>query len=348
MTYETGAREIPSAALTIEDTKLVQRLYDRGENITIRITMGAENFQPRLSNNIIADWKGAEKPEEFVFMSGHIDSWDIPGSDGAMDDGQGWATGWTAIENIRRMSEAGLVPAPKRTLRVTSWVAEEWGSQGAADYWTSEVGQAAEPFVSLGMGDDNGAFNPTAFAFTGSDEARAIMQAVVDMLREAGLNVTLTTGGGFEGSGIVPLIPRGTVNNDGGNTLWDEREYSETGRESFRGNYFFYHHTAADNMAMLDEVDMDLNTAMYAAISYVVADLDEMLPRSVAKSVGGASQECAGGHFPGEDAPWGVTSELCGCSTKGSPLDEHSAGLPFCQSGWPDIEYVELPPMMDK
>ena len=63
---------------------------------------------------------------------------------------------------------------------------------------------------------------------------------------------------------------------------------------------------------MMDTIDMDLNTAMYAAIAYVVADLDEMLPRRTLKSVSKKnSPECKGGHYPGDDAPWGVTS-LCG------------------------------------
>ena len=70
-------------------------------------------------------------------MSGHIDSWDMPGSTGAMDDGQGWATGWQAINNIRALVESGVIDPPKRTLRVAHWAAEEWGSQGASDYWVS-------------------------------------------------------------------------------------------------------------------------------------------------------------------------------------------------------------------
>lgn len=339
MTYEDGIDEIPAAAITIEGAELLQRISDRGQNITLRVTMGATNFEPRLSNNIIADWAHPEatKPDEVVFMSGHIDSWDMPGSTGAMDDGQGWATGWQAVNNIRALVDAGVLPPPKRTLRVAHWAAEEWGSQGASDYWMSEVQDESK--VSLGMGDDNGAFTPTSFAFTGSTEARVVIQSIVDMLADSGINVTLTVGGGFEGSGLVPLIPRGTVNNDGGNTVWDPNEFSRTGKETFRINYFTYHHTSADTMAMMDKNDMDLNTAMYAALAYVVADLDEMLPRRLSKNMGPGSVECINGNYPGDDAPWGVTAELCGCSTAGNPADKRLPGaLPYCESGWPAIE----------
>ena len=37
--------------------------------------------------------------------------------------------------------------------------------------------------------------------------------------------------------------------------------------DAFRGNYFFFHHTAADTMTTLDRTDMDYNTAIYAAIA---------------------------------------------------------------------------------
>ena len=76
--------------------------------------------------------------------------------------------------------------------------------------------------ISLGMGDDNGAFTPTAFAFTGCDEARAIIEAIVFMLNQNGIDVDVVQGGGFEGSGQVPDVPRGTVNNNGGNPNWEE------------------------------------------------------------------------------------------------------------------------------
>ena len=267
-------------------------------------------------------------------MSGHMDSWDF--GSGAMDDGQGWATGWTAMEAIAQLTQASgggespapVLPAPKRTLRTIHWAAEEWGSQGAADYWSSGVQDPSK--ISLGMGDDNGAFTPTSFAFTGSDDARLIIEAIVFMLRENGIDVDVTEGGGFEGSGQVPDVPRGTVDNNGGNPDW-----AESG-DAFRGNYFFFHHTAADTMTTLDTVDMDLNTAMYAAIAYVVADLDDLLPRD------DGTLYCTGAHFPE-----GVNVPQCNCTTV-DPKAHHnvsrvSAGirtdLAPCRTGWPNQEY---------
>lgn len=44
--------------------------------------------------------------------------------------------------------------------------------------------------------------------------------------------------------------------------------------------YFWYHHTEADTMTVEDPDSLDLNTAMFAVISYIIADLSVELPKS--------------------------------------------------------------------
>ena len=43
--------------------------------------------------------------------------------------------------------------------------------------------------------------------------------------------------------------------------------------------YFTYHHSAGDSMYMMDADDMDDNVVAIASMFYLVADLDESLPR---------------------------------------------------------------------
>jgi carboxypeptidase Q len=44
--------------------------------------------------------------------------------------------------------------------------------------------------------------------------------------------------------------------------------------------YFWYHHTEADTMTVEDPDSLDLNTAMFAIVSYIIADLSVELPRA--------------------------------------------------------------------
>jgi carboxypeptidase Q len=45
------------------------------------------------------------------------------------------------------------------------------------------------------------------------------------------------------------------------------------------GDYFFFHHTAADTVDKLDPAQMDRCALLWAVYTFVVADLDAMLPR---------------------------------------------------------------------
>jgi len=47
----------------------------------------------------------------------------------------------------------------------------------------------------------------------------------------------------------------------------------------FQGDYFFYHHTTADTMTILDSDQMDRSAAVFAVTAYAVAMLDAKLPR---------------------------------------------------------------------
>ena len=44
-------------------------------------------------------------------------------------------------------------------------------------------------------------------------------------------------------------------------------------------NYRDYHHTKADSITHLNADDLDLCAIVWTVVTYVVADLDEMLPR---------------------------------------------------------------------
>ena len=43
--------------------------------------------------------------------------------------------------------------------------------------------------------------------------------------------------------------------------------------------YFWFHHTHGDTITVQDPEEMNLCSAVWAVVSYVIADLDEMLPR---------------------------------------------------------------------
>ena len=49
--------------------------------------------------------------------------------------------------------------------------------------------------------------------------------------------------------------------------------------------YFQYHHSAGDSMTMMNPDDMDSNVAGLAAMFYILADLENTIPRDAASNL---------------------------------------------------------------
>ncbi|XP_077604290.1 carboxypeptidase Q [Crocuta crocuta] len=172
-----------------------------------------------------------------------------------MDDGGGAFISWEALSLIK---DLGL--QPKRTLRLVLWTAEEQGGIGAFQYY--QLHKANISNYSLVMESDLGTFLPSGLQFTGSEKARAIMEEVMRLLQP--VNVTQVFRGG-EGTDINFWIQAGVP----GASLLDDLY-----------KYFSFHHSRGDTMTVMDAKQMNVAAAVWAVVSYVIADMEEMLPRS--------------------------------------------------------------------
>ncbi|KAF7708631.1 carboxypeptidase Q-like isoform X2 [Silurus meridionalis] len=250
--YQAGVSQIPTACITVEDAEMMARMAHRGTKIVLHLTMEAQNLEYVDSFNTVAEIKGIEHPEQVVLLSGHLDSWDV--GQGAMDDGGGVAISWEALSLIK---DLGL--RPKRTLRAVLWTAEEAGGVGALQYYNQHKTNISN--IDLVMESDMGTFAPVGLQFTGSDKARAIMKEVMKLL--APINVTSLEKHG-EGTDI---------------NMWMQAGVPGASLHTADSKYFWFHHTEGDMMTMQNKAEMNLCSAVWAVVSYVVADLDEMLPR---------------------------------------------------------------------
>lgn len=251
--YQDGVPKIPTACITVEDAEMMSRMVSRGSRIVIQLKMGAKNYADADSFNTVAEITGSKYPEQVVLVSGHLDSWDV--GQGAMDDGGGAFISWEALSLIKNL---GL--RPKRTLRLVLWTAEEQGGIGAFQYYQSHKANISN--YSLVMESDGGTFLPYGLQFTGSDKARAIMQEVMGLLQP--INVTQVFRDG-EGTDINFWMQAGVP----GASLLDDLY-----------KYFSFHHSQGDTMTVMSPKEMSIAAAVWAVVSYVVADLEEMLPRS--------------------------------------------------------------------
>jgi len=250
LNYAANAPKIPGAAISSEDADRLQRMADRGDRIVLKLQMEAHFEADAPSANVVGEIRGREKPDEFVVIGGHIDSWDVGA--GASDDGGGIVATWEAVRLIKAL---GL--RPRRTLRVVLWTNEENGGRGGQAYRDAHRAELANTVVMLEA--DSGLFTPVNFALTANDAARKTVTAIASLLKNIDADV-VTPGGG--GSDIAPSVAAAGI---------PALSYEGT------GDYFLLHHTPADTIDKIAPVDVARATAAIAVMSYVIADLPQRL-----------------------------------------------------------------------
>eukprot|EP00475_Leptophrys_vorax_P040538 TRINITY_DN752_c0_g2_i1.p1 TRINITY_DN752_c0_g2~~TRINITY_DN752_c0_g2_i1.p1 ORF type:complete len:465 (-),score=132.69 TRINITY_DN752_c0_g2_i1:51-1445(-) len=252
MSYASGVPQIPAACISIEDAAMVERMFRRGLTMEIELYMEALSYPPVRSYNVIGEIVGSAYPDEVVLVSGHLDSWDV--GQGAMDDGGGAVISWQVISTLNKL---GL--RPKRTIRFVGWACEEFGGIGAQQYYDAHAVNASK--MSVVFESDVGVFKAQGIQFAGSDDAKEIIGEVVKYLEPIGANLVTD---GAEGTDIDPWMEAGVP----GISLANQND-----------KYFWYHHSNGDMLTVLNEEDVASCAATWTVTAYLLANLDQLLPR---------------------------------------------------------------------
>ncbi|MEX0876442.1 MAG: M20/M25/M40 family metallo-hydrolase, partial [Phycisphaerales bacterium] len=219
--------------------------------------------------NVIAEIKGTEKPEEVVIISGHMDSWDGPGSQGTTDNGTGTAV---TIEAARILAAAGV--KPKRTIRFALWGGEEQGLLGSRAY-IEQLTEDELAKISAAFVDDGGT------NYQGGIPAADYM---VDYLAAA----TAPTNGVFysetDGEHLnVNIRPTGDkIDTHGGS---DHAAFNRAGVPGFfwdeegRAEYGYGWHTQNDTLKLAIEEYLVQSATNAAIVAYNLANAPDLLPR---------------------------------------------------------------------
>lgn len=125
--FETYNTIAPAVTLTCEDYGLVYRLAENNQKPMVNLDLDATLLGEQPAFNTIATIRGSEKPDEYVMLSAHFDSWD--GASGATDNGTGTLM---AMEAMRILKKA--YPNPKRTIIAGHWASEEQGLNGSTAF----------------------------------------------------------------------------------------------------------------------------------------------------------------------------------------------------------------------
>jgi carboxypeptidase Q len=122
--FSASTKAIPTVDLELEDYSMLYRMVEYGDKPKINIVAESKELGKVPNFNTIAEIKGTEKPDEYVILSAHFDSWD--GGTGATDNGTGTLVMMETMRILKKM-----YPNPKRTILVGHWGSEEQGLNGS-------------------------------------------------------------------------------------------------------------------------------------------------------------------------------------------------------------------------
>ncbi|MDQ3277941.1 MAG: M20/M25/M40 family metallo-hydrolase [Bacteroidota bacterium] len=122
--FNAFTKKVPTIDLSLEDYGLLYRLTESGQKPRISVRAESKELGVVPTFNTLAEIRGTEKPDEYVMLSAHFDSWD--GATGATDNGTGTLVMMEAMRILKK-----LYPAPKRTILVGHWGSEEQGLNGS-------------------------------------------------------------------------------------------------------------------------------------------------------------------------------------------------------------------------
>ncbi len=244
MSYgDTPANErIPAAAISTNGAELLSSLLKLQPNLLFYFKQNCKTFDDVQSYNVIGEITGKTKPNEYMIVGGHLDSWDL--GDGAHDDGAGCVQ---SMEVLRLFKEVGY--KPNHSIRVVLFMNEENGLRGGKKY--AEEAKRKGEIHRFALESDAGGFTPRGFSFD-SNEANFNKVKTWESLFKPYLIHYFEKG--HAGADIGPL--KGNID-----VLAGLRPDSQ--------RYFDYHHAANDTFDAVNKRELELGAATMASLIYL-------------------------------------------------------------------------------
>ncbi len=174
---------LPMVMVAREDAGRMGRLLESGQKLYADLAIPNRVGGPIQATNVVGELRGSEKPDEFVVLGAHLDSWEL--GTGALDNGCNAAL---VIDALRAIKASGL--QPRRSMRFILFSGEEEGLLGSHAYvraHRSELDKAAGMVVF-----DSGTGATTGFSLGGRKDLVDAVTALIAPLRQFGAT-TLTT-----------------------------------------------------------------------------------------------------------------------------------------------------------
>jgi carboxypeptidase Q len=247
-----GAIDIlPQAILARDDALRLEQALMNGKTVRVRLDLPNRIGGPAEQENVVAEIRGREKPDEWVLLGAHLDSWEL--GKGALDNGCNAAL---VIEAARDIARTGV--RPRRSIRFALFTGEEQGMLGSWAYAKAhrdELDRARAVIVfDMGIGKVSG------FMLDGRKD---IEPGVVEAMKP------------IESFGATKHVLDAPIGTDNFDFLLEGVQNLIANQEE--ANYIPNYHASSDTLDKVDIQALKTNTAIAAVTAFGIAERTEPL-----------------------------------------------------------------------
>jgi hypothetical protein len=252
----SGPEPLPSAFISHEQYALLYRLATRPAPARTRVEIEIANKLipgPIVVHNTIGEIKGREKPDEFVIVGAHLDSWDL--AQGTTDNGTGSSV---VLEAARILARSGV--QPRRTIRFVLFTGEEEGLHGSKAYVRDHKDELSR--ISLCLVHDTGTGKVVGLGLQGREVVKPILESELVSLRDLG---------------VKDINLRGMRGSD--HDSFEQADVPGFAVQQDMSEYRLTHHSQSDTLDKAHEADLIQGAQVMAVAALRVANLPGLLPR---------------------------------------------------------------------
>ena len=251
---------MPTLIMAREDADRIARLIAAKKEVTVDISLPNKITGPIRAANVIAEIKGNEKPDEYVVLGAHLDSWEL--GTGALDNGCNAAL---VVEALRAIKASGM--KPRRTIRFILFSGEEEGLMGSRAYVHKHRADMDRYVAAVIF--DSGTGRVTGFSLGGRKDVVQAATEIVAPLKDwnAAALTTDADSGTDHMDFLLEGVPTFVANQD-------------------EANYLPNYHAMSDTFDKVDFANLQKHVAEAAVVAFRLADAPERVgPRLSRKDV---------------------------------------------------------------
>jgi len=237
---------LPQAVLAREDAERIARFLAAGQKVRAHLDLPNHVGGPTESENVIAEIRGREKPDEFILLGAHLDSWEL--GTGALDDGCNVAM---LIDAARIIHASGTMP--RRSIRFAFFTGEEQGMLGSAAYAHAHRAELDRMIAAVIF--DSGVGRITGYSLGGRKDIESpVREALAPLHTFAPLDFTFDAG----------------MDTDNFDFILEGVPTLEANQEP--ANYMLNYHASSDTYDKVDFKELKRSVAIAAITAFALAD----------------------------------------------------------------------------